>query len=101
MGQRLVAVAALALLAGACSSGGSTPKPASLEPLEAGVEGGLPGQILDARKVDGSNPPMLQYTVRLDSGETMTVDEPASRYLSAGAKVYVVSRDGRPYLVKR
>ena len=100
-GRRLAAVASLAFFVGACASGGSAPKPASMEPLEANVEGGVPGEILDVRKLDGSNPPMLRYTVRLDSGESMTVDEPAGRNLSDHAKVYVVSRDGKPYLVKR
>ena len=47
-------------------------------------EGGVPGKVLDAQMIKGSQPPMLRYIVRLDDGRNLTVDEPASRYLGTG-----------------
>ncbi len=101
-GRRLLAVVLLSAALGACSSDGAATSPSRAVPLETVAPGGgLPGKILDSEMIKGSQPPMLRYIVRLDDGRDMTIEEPASRYLGNGALIYVVTRDGKPYLVKR
>ena len=98
-GRHVLAAAFLGLALGACSSGSKPAAAPNLaEPMAAAPEGGVPGEVLDVKKVGQST---LRYTVRLDGGKAITVDEPASRYLATGAKVGVVAEGGRTALVKR
>jgi outer membrane lipoprotein SlyB len=94
-------MAMLAATLGACSSSGTTAavtSPSMAAPLETRPDGGVAGEILDTKKVGSAT---LRYTVRLDDGKAITVDEPASRYLANGSKVWVVAQNGRTVLVKR
>jgi len=100
-GRHAFSAALLAVALAACSSGGTPSTATTVAPLEAAPEGGMPGKVLDSEMIKGSQPPMLRYIVRLDDGSDMTIEEPAGRYIGNGALVYVVSRDGKPYLVKR
>lgn len=101
--RHALAIALLAAGVSGCASGGGGATPSAAPPLEttAPPEGGVPGKVLDAQMIKGSQPPMLRYIVRLDDGRNLTVEEPAGRYLGNGDLVYVVQRDGKPYLVKR